>query len=63
MEQIVLINECRELLNSACERAETGHPDEAQVYLVKMRELLTEAPELEAGGDLRLEEKLNPTED
>ncbi len=62
MEQNVLLSELRNEFNLACQKSAAGHEDQAQVHLVKMRELLTDAPELEAGGDQVIEEKLNPSE-
>jgi len=63
MEQKVLISELRNEFNLACQKNAAGHEDEAQVHLVKMLELLTDVPELEAGGDQVIEDALNPPQD
>ncbi|MBA7610296.1 hypothetical protein ES703_17503 [subsurface metagenome] len=62
MEQSVLITEACELINQAVTEQGFGRPDDAQASLVKLRELLNAEPELEAGGDQVIEEKLNPND-
>lgn len=54
MEQTLLIDEVSKLINQASERAGAGFPNQARARLVKLRELLNDQPELEAGGACKL---------
>lgn len=50
MEQAELIAKSQELVSNAFERYSIGAEQQANEYLVRLRELLEEQPELEAGG-------------
>lgn len=50
MEQTDLITKAGKLMAEACAYNATGSEEKAQASLVKLRELLNEQPELEAGG-------------
>ncbi len=63
MEQNDLISQCLRITGLANEAQNAGSIAQAQYYLLKLRNLLNDQPELEAAGSMRSWETESPAGD